>query len=741
MSMTNNANGKRDSTNHNKEIPKGIKVWTVHPLTGDRTPAEPDTTSYLRMNTNLATGLYGQYNALGNNGTPQLNRIFIDRKDGDDFIFTNGYTGFIVRPEDFHFTNTYSPITNLQYNSGGEEDRIKAIFAVNANKRLGVGFKFDYLYAKGTYASQNTAHFNYTMWGSYLGDKYQAHMLFSTNNQKQSENGGLTDDDYVKHPEKLTESYADKEKPTVLDYNYNYNNNQHIFFTHRYSLGFNRKVPMTEDEKKAKQFAIQAAKDKAEREANEKAREEGRDDANDSPRSRRDKKPDKAPAGRPDGARIAGDEPAMGATAVKDSTRMAMSDEEAKQKAEAEKKKKADDEFMKNEYVPVTSFFHTVNFDLYDRTYQGNKVSEKYYRSDYSTLKTDTILDHTKHFNLTNTFGISMLEGFNKWVKAGLKIFGTYEMKNYTMLESDSILRRISKNNVLIGGELSKREGKALHFDVIGRFCVAGTDIGRVSVDGNIDLNFPLLGDTIRLDASGFFHLDNPNPYITNYRSRHFRWNVDGLFGKITHTHLEGNLSLKRTETRIRVAVDNLTNYTYLGTTYTVDSTSTKYLRNGVTISPRQASNIQVITAQLYQNLHYGILHWDNILTFQHSTDDVVLPLPKLNVYSNLYLRFKIAHVLNTDFGVDCRWFTEYYAPEYSPQLQSYVIQENEAIRTKVGNYPMCDVYANFQLKSCRFFIMMTHINQGSRGNYFFTPHYPEFGRTLRFGINWNFFN
>ena len=89
------------------------------------------------------------------------------------------------------------------------------------------------------------------MWTSYLGDRYQAHFLFSTNHQKVTENGGITNDDYIKHPELFTESFATNEIPTVLQQNWNRNDNQHIFFTHRYNVGFSRKVKMTEEEIKA----------------------------------------------------------------------------------------------------------------------------------------------------------------------------------------------------------------------------------------------------------------------------------------------------------------------------------------------------------------------------------------------------------------------------------------------------------------------------------------------------------
>jgi len=148
--------GNRESNEQDKkaEIPRGLKVWTVDDRFGDITPAEPDTASYMFMNTIFTTGKYGEYNTTGNLGAIRQNRIFTDRPNYDDFIFNHGYDYFITQVSDFHFTNTYSPITNASLNSCGNrtngEDHFKALFAVNAGKRLGVGFKFDYLYGRSS---------------------------------------------------------------------------------------------------------------------------------------------------------------------------------------------------------------------------------------------------------------------------------------------------------------------------------------------------------------------------------------------------------------------------------------------------------------------------------------------------------------------------------------------------------------------------------------------------------------
>jgi hypothetical protein len=129
------------------------------------------------------------------------------------------------------------------------------------------------------------------------------------------------------------------------------------------------------------------------------------------------------------------------------------------------------------------------------------------------------------------------------------------------------------------------------------------------------------------------------------------------------------------------------------------------------------------------------------MLTYQNCSHKDIIPLPALNAYANLFLRFKIAHVLDCDLGADVRYFTEYEAPDYVPGIAQYAVQEN-AEKVKIGNYPFVNVYANFFLKHARFFVMMSHVNSpADGGNYFLTPHYPTNTRVLRFGVAWNFFN
>ena len=739
-----------DSLGSDKEIPKGIRVWTVDERFGDTKAAVVDTLQHMYMNTTFTEGLRGEYNTLGNMGTARLNRIFIDRRNTQgNFIFTEPYD-YIVNPvSDFHFTNTYSPITNVTLNSCGDkvtgEDDFKAIFAVNANKQLGAGFRFDYKYGRGYYNAQSTSHFKYTMWASYLGDRYQAHFLFSTNHEKMTENGGITNDDYIKHPEIYTESFATNEIPTVLEQNWNRLDNQHIFFTHRYNVGFSRKVKMTEEEIKAKKFAMASKKENAEEEAKEEARKKAKEQGKKFDEKAYDKQQGAKFTGRPDGAKIAGDEPAKGSAAkdIKtDSTRIAVNGKAAADSLLAVQKKNAEDSlFYKSEYVPVTSFIHTVKFDNYRRIYEAYQTPADYYLNEYydaGRLTGDSIYDQTKHWHMKNTFAIAMLEGFNKWAKAGLKAFASYDLRHYELPTMEGGFEKYNEHALSVGGQLSKQEGKPLHYNAVAEIGLTGVDAGTLAIDGNVDVNIPFLGDTLQVRGDAFFHRETPSFYYRNYHARHLWWEND--LDKTIHTRIMGTLSFPKTRTKLRVAVDEIKNYTYFSQSYDITEEG---LRTGVMVTPMQESGgINLLTAQLEQNFRLGILNWENQFTYQHSSKESVLPVPAFNAYTNLYIKFKVVKVLNVDLGADMRYFTSYEAPDYSPYMGQYTVQGNGENNVKIGNYPIVNVYANVHIKHTRFFVMMSHINAGQGDkNYFFAPHYPMNERVFRIGVSWNFFN
>jgi hypothetical protein len=737
-----NFNKHNNDTTRNKDIPKGIYTWTLDRKFGDRIFAEPDTLPHLFMNTTFNSGMYGEYNHTGSNYTPRLSRIFINRPETDIFFFTQPY-GFVEkRPDKFLFMNTLSPFTNVLYDNCGDktngEDHIDAKFAVNAGKKINVGFDLDYAYARGYFSNQSVSHFNGTVFGSYIGDRYNMHLFFNTSHQKATESGGITNDNYITHPESFQDQYNENEIPTVLSQNWNRNDHHHIFLTHRYNIGFYRKVPMTEAELKAREFA-QASK-------KEKQAKEGAA-ALDGPRREIG---DLKPKGRPEGAKIMGAQPKADslALAAVDTTRIKIDGQAAIDSLNrAQAIQDSIDATMKSEYVPVTSIIHTMEWNNYRHIYLAYNTPTDYYKNQYYTRNeeagNDSINDITRNMQFKNTFGLALLEGFNKYVKAGLKAFITYDYNRYEMpdtLNGIATQNRWNEHDISIGGQLSKTQGRTLHFNLFAETWLAGANAGKLHLNFSTDVNFKLFGDTVRLAANAYFHRNTPRFLQTKYHSKHLWWDNNDLSAE-TRTRIEGVFSYEKTNTKLRVGIEEIQNYTYFGMSYDVNPDT--YQRTNMTAGIYQESgNINILTAQLHQNFRLGPLNWENVITYQNSSNKEALPLPTWNIFTNLYLKFKIAKVLGVELGADATYFSKYYAPDYCPMITQFAIQKNEASRVELGDYPFVDVYANMVLKGVRFFVMMSHVNSGS-GNHmsFLAPHYPTNSNVLHLGVSWNFFN
>lgn len=638
-------------------IPIGLHAWKIEERFGEMIPVPVDTLQHGFQNSNDTGGPTGHYTFLGNLGAPRISHVFFERKDPTQFFFTDPYDFTVRKPDDIVYTNTKSPFTNLTYYKQGDgrygEERFKAYFAVNVNKRLGFGFDIDYTYGRGKYQSQSTALFNGNLFAYYHGDKYDMHFSFINENLKVAENGGITDDRYVTDPLEMAEgerTYETYNIPTNLMDIWNNNTGYHAFLTHRYNLGFYKDV--TEE----------------------------------------------------------------------------------------------NDTVSRQVFVPVTSFIHSVKVDVDRRKYVSYDVQQNNNYFEHNYLGTDS-LDITKHFSVKNTVGIALREGFNKWAKAGLTVFMSFEHRNFTM--TDTITgnpgKRVAtshKENVLsIGGQLSKQQGKTLHYNVIGEIAMLGEDAGQFTVEGNGDLNFRLFNDTVRLEANAYIKNLNPTFYFRHFHSKHYWWDND--LSKIMRTRIEGKLSIDKWRTQLKAGVENITNYTYL------DNASVKYTDQNGNVSYKNdmavrqhSGSIQVFSATLKQDFKLGVLHLDNEVTYQKTSDADVLPLPELVLYHNLYLKFALAKkVLKIELGADLRYFTQYYAPDYAPAIGQFYLQNHET-RYKLGAYPMLNGYLNLHLKRTRIFVQMYNILQrGGDKSYFYAPHYPLNPRILKVGLSWNFFD
>ena len=685
-----------------QSIPPKLYMWQLSETLGNRTIVPADTLALNFQNTNLVGGMTGEYNFLGNLGSPRLSRIFFNRQDDEPTLFMAPYSSFFVRPDQVFFTNSNVPYTNLTYYKAGNkingEERFKSYFSVNVNKRLAFGFNFDYLYGRGYYANQFTSHFNAGLFGSYIGERYQIQAVYNNFFMKMNENGGIANDGYITRPDTMAEGkkeYSSTTIPVKMEQTSNRNKDFYVYLTQRYRLGFKRRVLKEEAQNNSVQQRFSPAAPTTSIASSI------------------------APADS-----LATDSLATHSLATDSlpANNLAMGDNLSLDSLNSNHALPEDTNFVE-EFVPVTSFIHTFKIERARHKYQSVSTPDEnaYYN------KQGVSRDSTTAFSVKNIFGIALLEGFNRYAKAGLTGYISHKFSRYDLMNADSMtVDRFTEQEIYVGGELAKRQGKTLHYSIDGEVGIMDKAMGQFRVNGNMDLNFRLWKDTVNLIIRGFVKNTLPSFYMRHYHSNLHVWDNDNM-EKEFRTRVEGELNIDRWGTNLRAGVENVKNYTYL---------------NQKAVPEQNSGNIQILSATLKQNFRAGIFHLDNEVTWQKSSNETVLPLPQISVYSNLYLLTKLAKkVLTVQLGADVRYFTKYNAPAYTPSIQQFHLQpENDQV--EIGGYPIVNVYANLHLKRTRLFAMYSHVNQGmGTRNSFLVPHYPINPSLLRIGVSWNFYD
>ncbi|MCM1310629.1 MAG: putative porin [Bacteroides sp.] len=378
------------------------------------------------------------------------------------------------------------------------------------------------------------------------------------------------------------------------------------------------------------------------------------------------------------------------------------------------------------DFVPASQLFWTFNFRMDQHRFtDASAFDNSFYPNTYFGETTE---ETTKQWYIRNAVGIELLEGFKKWVKFGLAAYAMHEVARYQQADyygerqyAGSVAPKQTENSLFVGGRLNKTTGALIRYDADARVGLAGVKAGEVYARGNLDFRFGLKKDTALVRAYVDFSNRKPSYFLRNYVSNHYIWEND--FGKTRKLRFGGTIDFPLTRTTISAGMENVQNLVYF---------------NAEGVPEQYGGNVQIFSASIDERLQFGIWHWDNKVTYQKSSNQHVVPLPELTVYSNMYLLFRVA-TLRAQVGVDCTYMTRYSALGYNPAVSTFTNQWDGL----VGNYPMCDAYANLKLKKVKFYVLYSHFNQGLFGgsNYFSALHYPLNPHRFLFGLCVDFAN
>ena len=215
----------------------------------------------------------------------------------------------------------------------------------------------------------------------------------------------------------------------------------------------------------------------------------------------------------------------------------------------------------------------------------------------------------------------------------------------------------------------------------------------------------------------------SPSYWQENYFSNHYAW----------FTPLK-----KENETRFEVALTAPDYALEIGAWHGI--ASDKIYLDSLCNMSQSTSAVNVTGLYARKDFRIGGLHLDNRVLLQWSTDQKVIPAPKLSVVLSYYYEFNIVkNVLRMQIGLDGRYNSKYYAFGYNPSLAAFYNQREQ----KIGGYPMIDAFVSAKWKRMRILVKLQHANYdlfGSR-TYFSALHYPLNTRVLKFGFSWGFYD
>ena len=399
---------------------------------------------------------------------------------------------------------------------------------------------------------------------------------------------------------------------------------------------------------------------------------------------------------------------------------------------------------VKVEYIPLMTFSHIFETNNSNRRYIEKTANQGFYDDTYyNNSKTN---DSTDVLTIRNTIAVTFCEAYNTKLKFGITAFAMNECQRFyydtaqqnsvlTWKEGGGVLQTVPSmrprywmNNTFVGGAIHKHSGANVHYHVEGQVCVVGYKIGEFDVNGKLETRFMAGKYPMEISARAYAKSETPNFYLQHFRSNHIQW--ENNFG-FTYRFLGGATiayPTKWVKPRIDFSFENQTRPIY------VSATDWK---------PRQyEGNVQIFSGDVGLDITTPWINLENRAVVQYSTKDSIIPVPLVILQHRLYYHGTWFKALDTQIGVDVKYFTRYNAPVLCPATGLFATQQT----TEIGNYPWMNVYADFYVRSIRlrFFAHYQHLSywfDTKSTGYLAMPGYPTNRDVFRAGVAWHFYN
>ena len=398
--------------------------------------------------------------------------------------------------------------------------------------------------------------------------------------------------------------------------------------------------------------------------------------------------------------------------------------------SENEEKKEAEADTL---ITDVTTAFigHSSEWTVFRKKYTDNitDADGKEFYHDRFFLNPTRSSDSLRVMRLENRVFIRLQPWSDDAIVSKIDVGIGDKLLSYFAFTPESYLtgpQNIPLNSVYLYAGANGQYKNYFKWNANGDYTFAGYEINDFGIDGNIIANFyPFRRHkTSPITLTGHFetNLREPDYYEQHLYTNHFKW--DNNFSKISTTKVEAKVEIPRWKLGASFGYALLDNNIYYDT---------------LGIVRQNKAPMSVMTAELRKDFHLGPLHLDHKAMFQLSSNEEVMPLPKLALNLRYYVQFDVVkNVMQMQIGANAWYTTLWYAPAYNPVLGVFHNQNQEMY----GNCPYVDVFANIQWKRVSVFVKGVNINMGwpfKTVDYFTADGYIGPQRAFKFGITWPF--
>lgn len=251
------------------------------------------------------------------------------------------------------------------------------------------------------------------------------------------------------------------------------------------------------------------------------------------------------------------------------------------------------------------------------------------------------------------------------------------------------------------------------------RYYLVGPNLGDTWFNGRYEMK----SDSSLITGADFTLVNRrADRMMEHWRSNNFIWDNDFSREQV----IEAKAFIR--VPRIRLTADFgyliLTNLIFVGS-------------NGL---PVQATEVNsALVGQVSEHVRWRWINFKAHAMVNWFLTGDAIRLPPLAARGSLYYDGKIIkQKLRIQLGIDA-WYNASYSPYgYVPALMRF----NTQAEVTTPHYVSFDAFLNLEIKRFRGFFKVEHWNAGLMGhNYYMLAHYPMDGLSIKFGINWTFFD